>query len=71
MAAAASALTSSIHSVKATSESWGPGEASGWLCTVMARSPGWNMPAQVPSFRLMRLTCSAGEPGPTASRAVT
>ena len=42
---------------KATSESWGPGDASGWLCTVMALRPGCSMPAHVPSFRLIRLTC--------------
>ena len=46
---------------KATSESWGPGEASGWLCTVMALRPGCSMPAHVPSFRLIRLTCGGGK----------
>lgn len=45
---------------KATSESWGPGDASGWLCTVMALRPGCSMPAHVPSFRLIRLTCGEG-----------
>lgn len=38
------------------SESWGPGDASGWYWSDMMFREGNARPAQLPSFRLMCVT---------------
>ena len=56
-----SAFIMSMNCSKQTSESWGPGEASGWYWMLIAFRGRASMPAQVPSLRLMcETSMSAG-----------